>query len=185
MLISIEQLMTDLQLMNFRTYLEFDVNYKRFSAEMINLLITIYLIFQVFLYCLTSNFSWILTISLISFLSIYSYTNFIRLISILPNLIMFLISSIRLSKYISYGYLFLITISMLYFILLYPLFYLLLRRLTIQFSNQIGLKLARIRERIHETCLPSFFQYQSSNIHLQLTLVLLHFFVLFSLIVFF
>ncbi len=145
-----DQVIYNIQLMNFRTYFEFDKNYKRFSAEMINLFSTIYIISHVLLYCLANNLTWISTISLVSFLTIYFYTQFIRLISILPNIIMCTISSIVLSKYILHRYLIsksLFTlISMVYLVFLYPLFYLLFRRLTINVSHKIGLKLEYIRQ---------------------------------------
>jgi hypothetical protein len=184
-----DQLIYNIQLMNFRTYLEFDKHHKRFSAELINLFITIYIISHVFLYCLVNNLSWISTISLVGFLTIYFYTQFIRLISIVPNVIMSTISLIILSKSISHRYLinkslFIIT-SMIYLVVLYPLFYLLLRRLPIKLSHTIGLKLEFIRERIDRQCLPSFFQYHSSNKLYQLIIILFKFFVLLFLVLFF
>ncbi|CAF0968126.1 unnamed protein product [Rotaria sp. Silwood1] len=164
----IEHFINEIQLMNFRTYLELDNAYKQFSAEIINLFITICLIYRIFFICLTNNLSWTLTISIVSFLSICIYTNLICLISILPNLIMFMFSSIIISEYILYGnfsyrYFPLTIILIFYFIFIYPLLYITFRRSTIKLSNSIGLKLKLIREYIHEKSLQRFHKYNSSE----------------------
>lgn len=180
-----DQVLHNIQLMNFRTYLEFDKNYKRFSAELINLFITIYIISQIFLYCLANNLSWILTISLVGFLTIYFYTQFICLISFVSNAIMSTSSLIILIK--TFSDRFFINRSLfilIYLVFLYPLFYLLLRRLTINLSHTIGLKLESIRKRIDHQCLPSFLQYHSSNKLYRLIINLVKFFVLLFLVLF-
>jgi len=156
---SIRDFIQNLKLLNFRTFVEANQNYKQFFSEFVNLFLTIYLTYSVLIICLTSDVSWLLTISIIGFLPIYLYTNLIRLTLIEPNTIMFLFTSFILSKFILcrriqdhfiYKYFLLTMILTFYFALIYPLLYHILRRSTIKSASNIGLKLKSFRERIHQ-----------------------------------
>lgn len=159
---SIDQLINHIQLVNFRAYIELDDRYKQFSAEIINLFTTTFIAYHIFNACLTNNLSWVLTIATMSVLPAFLYISLISLIALQPSLIMFVISSIMLSQYISDGIVFII-IWISYFVCIYPLIYLILRRLTMKLSNPIGSKLRLIREKIHAKCVPSFFKSNSSK----------------------
>jgi hypothetical protein len=156
---SIQEFIANIKRLNFRTFVEENNNYKQFYSELVNLFIAIYFSYRVFIVCLISNISWLLTISIVSFLPIYFYTNLIRFISIEPNTIMFLFSSFILSKYILskriqdhfiYKYFLVIMILTFYFALIYPLLYHILRRSTIKSASKIGLKLKSFREIINQ-----------------------------------
>ncbi|CAF4572676.1 unnamed protein product [Rotaria sp. Silwood1] len=156
---SIQEFIHNITLLNFRTLIEANNNYKRFYCEFVNLFITFYFIYYVFLDCLINNVSWLLIILIISFLLIYLYTNLIYLILYQPNIIMFLFSSFILCKYILYRriedhfitkYFLLIMILTFYFALIYPLLYHILRRSIIKSANNIGLKLQLFREKINQ-----------------------------------
>lgn len=147
-----------IQLLNFRTYLEFDANFKRFLAESINVFLTMYFVHLGLQYCFINQLSWLSTMFVLSLFAVLFYTQFIDSISLLPNFIMFLTSSIMFFRceYLTNGCLIKLLIAMIYSLLFFPIFYLLLRRWTLERSHTIGLKLQSIRERIHRRCLPIF-----------------------------
>ena len=164
----IEEFINRIYLMNFQTYIQFDNDHKRFSAEIINLFVTICLIYYIGLICLTNNLSWILTGLIMIFSFVYLYTNLIRLISIVPNLFMFIFSSIMLSKHIlemnlTHKHILLLITLKVYFVFIYPLFYIIFRYLTTKFSNLMGLKLTLLRENIYEICIASILGRNSSK----------------------
>ena len=154
---SIQDLIQNLKLLNFRTFLEGNAHYKQFFSELSNIIITIYLTCSVMHVCWTIDVSWVLTISILGFLPIYFYTHFIRLLLIEPNTLMFLFTSFLLSKsvllrpnddhFIS-KYFRLIMILTFYYALIYPLLYHIVRRSIIKSANRVGLKLRSIRETI-------------------------------------
>lgn len=165
---STQEFINNFTLLNFRTFLEANNNYKLFYCEFSNLFITLYWIYHIFISCLANNVSYLLTILLIGSLLIYFYTNIIRLISFQPNIIMFVFSSLILTKYILCRktqehfitkYFFLIVILTFYFALIYPLLYHILRRSTIKSAYKIGLKLKLIRENIHQIIFQWYEQY--------------------------
>ena len=157
---SIRDLIQNLRLLHFRTFVEANANYKQFFSELINILISLYLPGRVLIVCLTSEISWLVTVSIMSFLPVYLYLRLIRLIKIEPNTLVFLSSSFVLSQYILsrrmenhfiYKYFLLIMILTLYFALVYPLVYHILRHATIHSSHQRGEQLKSTRESIHRT----------------------------------
>ncbi|CAF0806175.1 unnamed protein product [Rotaria sordida] len=156
---SIQEFINNITLLNIRTYLEGNNNYRRFYCEFVNLFIIFYLIYHVFISCLINNVLWLLIILIISLLFIYLYTNLIYLILFQPNIIMFLFSSFILCKYIIYRridehfiskYFLLIMLLTFYFALIYPLLYHILRRSIIKSAYNIGLKLQLFREKINQ-----------------------------------
>jgi len=171
---SIQEFIQNIKLLNFRSFVETNNNYKQFFSEFTNLFMTIYLTYSVFIVCLTSNVSWLLTIIILCFLPIYLYLNFIRLIIIESNTIMFLFSSFILSKFILYRriedhfiykYFLLIMLLTFYFALIYPLLYHILRRSIIKSAKNIGLKLKSFREKIHQKA------FQFSEQYLRITYI--------------
>lgn len=156
---SIQDFINNLKLLHFRTFLEGNVHYKQFFSEFSNIIISIYLTYSVMNVCFTIKVSWFLIISILGFLPIYLYTNFIRLMLIEPNTLMFLFTSFLLSKSILLRsnddhfiskYFLLIMILTFYYALIYPLLYHILRRSFIKSANAIGLKLKSSRETIHQ-----------------------------------
>ncbi|CAF2136991.1 unnamed protein product [Rotaria magnacalcarata] len=156
---SVQHFIHNMTLLNFRAFFESNNYYKRFYCETVNLFVTFYLIYHVFMACLADNVSWILTIAMINFLFIYLYSNLTYLISFQPSMIMFLFSIIILSKSIVHKRIddhfistfFLLTMNLtFYFALIYPLLYHLLRRSTIKSCNSIGSKLQVFRETIDQ-----------------------------------
>ncbi|CAF2873517.1 unnamed protein product [Rotaria sp. Silwood2] len=156
---SIQEFIHNITLLNFRTFLEGNNNYKRFYCEFVNLFITFYLLYYIFIDCLFNNVSWLLTILIICFLLIYLYTNLIYIILYQPNIIMFLFSFFIVCKYIIFRriddhfiskFFLLIMILTFYFALIYPLLYHILRRSIIKSANNVGLKLQLFREKINQ-----------------------------------
>lgn len=163
-----ERLMDHFQLMNFRAYLELDTTYRQFFAEVVNVLISIYMTHRAFVCCCSMNISSLFTLVLISCLWLYCYTKLIYLIAIQPNFFLFIISSVLFSRFIlhlqlSNRYSLLMGILLIYFAFLYPSIYLLIRRSTLHFSNRFGLRLKFVRRQIRTRCLPSFLRYHSKN----------------------
>lgn len=187
---SIEEIITYFQFMNFRAYLEFDIQYKQFFAELINLLISIYIAQRICTCCSMMNLSWTYTIILISCLWIYSYTKFIYLIIIQPNLVLLTITSIVFSRmflnlHVSNSkYLILVGFLLIYFMFLYPSIYLLVRQQIINSSTKFNSKLRSIRREIRRKCLPTFFQSSSKNLLIHSLTNFVHFILLISIVFF-
>lgn len=156
---SIREFINNIRLLNSRTFFETNTIYKQFYSEFVNLFLTFYLTYSVFIVCLTSDISRLLTIAILGFLPIYLYTHFISLIIIEPNTIMFIFSSFILSKFILnrrneehfiYKYFLVIMLLTFYFAFIYPLLYHILRRLAFKSAKDMGLQLKLFRQNIHE-----------------------------------
>ena len=156
---SVKESIQNLKMLNYRTFLEANQTYKQFFTEFVNLVVSSYFTIHVLIICLTSDVPWLLTMAVLCFLPTYLFTHLTSIIAMEPNTTMFLFSSFVLSRYVLnsrldqhfiYKYFLLIMILTLYFALIYPLLYHILRRLTIRSAQHYGLHLRSWREEIYQ-----------------------------------